>query len=59
MIPGGQLEEGYGGVQTKFSVSVSPGPGLNPGTLDFLDLTWDLDLSMTIKIFCGNVNKLM
>ena len=37
--------------QTKFSVS--PGPGLSPGTLDLLDLsldlTWDpyLDLSLT------------
>ena len=34
---------------------LSPGPGLwslvlSPWTLDLLDLTWDLDLSLTIPI---------
>ena len=36
--------EWVGGWQTKFSVS--PGPGLWSLVLD-LDLTWDLDLSLT------------
>ena len=37
---------GGGGCQTKFNVS--PGPGLSPGTLDLLDLTWDLDLDRSL-----------
>ena len=26
----------------------SPGPGLSPGTLDIMDLTWDLDLDLSL-----------
>ena len=44
-----------GGWQTKFNVS--PGPGLSPGTLDLLDLTWDLDLDLSLTILHNGVRN--
>ena len=44
---GWRLVSGGGG---RPNLMYSPGPGLSPGTLDLLDLTWDLDLDLSLTI---------